>query len=157
VVLKEGVREMALHTASEGITLAKKLETDSAKIYEDLAQRYIENADLFQSFIRDNKKNIAQIDRTYYGVITDAIEGGYAFNLNQDDYTFESKLACKSSKSDIITKTIGIEDKIVKFYTEAAEQSRALIADIPRVFVSIAKKREERRAKLKSLISEVSR
>ena len=41
---------MILHTASEGITLAKKLENDSAKFYEELAQRYAKNAETFLSF-----------------------------------------------------------------------------------------------------------
>ena len=31
------------------------------------------------SFAKENKKNIANIERVYYGVITDAIEGSYAF------------------------------------------------------------------------------
>ena len=53
---------MILHTASEGITLARKLENDSARFYEELAQRYVKDAETFLSFARDNKKNITQID-----------------------------------------------------------------------------------------------
>ena len=78
---------MELHTASEGITFAKQLETDSASFYEELAQHYTGDIETFLSFARDNTKNIAQIERAYYGVITDAIEGGYAFNIDPDDYT----------------------------------------------------------------------
>ena len=83
---------MILHTASEGITLAKKLENDSAKFYEDLAQRYTKDAETFLSFAKDNKKNIAQTERVYFGVITDAIEGCYAFNLDTDKYILDTTI-----------------------------------------------------------------
>ena len=84
---------MILHTASEGITLSKKLENDSAEFYEDLAKRYAKDAETFLSFARDNKKNIVQIERAYYGVITDAIEGCFAFSVETDKYTFEREPA----------------------------------------------------------------
>ena len=53
---------MIIHTASEGITLARKLENDSAAFYEALAKKYVADAETYLSFTRDNKKNIAQIN-----------------------------------------------------------------------------------------------
>jgi hypothetical protein len=50
-----------------------------------------------------------------------------------------------------VAKAIGIEEKIKKFYEDAAEQSKSLMADVPRAFVRIAAKRGERIAKLKAL------
>jgi hypothetical protein len=44
-----------------------------------------------------------------------------------------------------------IEVKIVKFYSDAAEQSKALMADVPRNFTLVAKKRSNRISKLQSL------
>ena len=92
---------MVLHTASEGITFSKKLENESAGFYEELARRYTQDAETFVSFAKDNKKNIAQIERSYYGVITDAIEGGYAFNIDPDDYTIKSAVQDGASYNDI--------------------------------------------------------
>ena len=38
---------MILHTASESITFTKKLENDSATFYEELAQRFGKDAEMF--------------------------------------------------------------------------------------------------------------
>jgi hypothetical protein len=47
-----------------------------------------------------------------------------------------------------------MEDKIIKFYSDAAQQSKSLMADVPRVFMMVAKKRGNRRAKLERLVAE---
>ena len=143
---------MILHTASEGITLAKKLENDSARFYEEIAKRYAKDAETFLSFAKDNRKNIAQIERTYYGVITDAIEGSYAFNLDPDKYTFNIEIPEGANYADILDHAVEIEEKIIKFYLDAAEQSKSLMADVPRAFVMVAKKREARKPRLRSLL-----
>ena len=145
---------MILHTASEGITLAKKLENESAGFYEELARRIPLHADLLLSFAKENKKNIANIDRVYYGVITDAIEGSYAFSINSDDYAID--VAVSSNIKDMLQKALSIEDIIIKFYSIAAEQSSSLMADLPRAFIIIAKKRGNRLSSLKSIHANIN-
>jgi len=140
-----------LHTASEVISFAKKLENESAKFYEDLSQRYAKDVDVLLSFAKENGKNIVQIERAYYGGITDAIEGCFAFNINPDDYVFKTELAEGASYSDALDRAVEMEEKIVKFYSDAAEQSKSLMADVPRAFIMVAKKRGNRVAKLRSL------
>jgi len=142
---------MIIHTASEGITLARKLENDSAGFYEDMAKKFTKDAETLRSFAQENKKNISQIDRAYYGVITDAIEGGYAFNLDPDKYILKTEIQGKASYADALKQALTIEDKITAFYTEAAQQSGGLMADVPRTFLLVAKKRAARIAKLKQL------
>lgn len=142
-----------LHTASEVLTLAKKLENESAKFYEDLSQRYAKDVDVLLSFAKENGKNVVQIERAYYEVITDAIEGCFAFNINPDDYAFKTELAEGASYSDALDKAIELEEKVGEFYTVAAEQSKSLMADVPRAFEMVAKKRNNRKAKLKSFIT----
>ena len=145
---------MIIHTASEGVTLSKKLENDSAKFYEDLAQKYAKEAETFLSFAKENKKNVAQIERVYFGVITDAIEGCYAFNLETDKYLLETSLSAGASLEYSVKRAIVIEDTIIKFYSEAAEQSKPLMADVPRAFVIVARKRtESRKPQLMALIN----
>jgi rubrerythrin len=144
---------MIIHTASEGITLARKLENDSAKFYEDLAGKHARDAEVFQTFAKENKKNAAQIDRAYYGVITDAIEGGYAFNLDSDKYSIQAEIQANASYAAALKQAAAIEEKITGFYTEAAEQSRGLMADVPRTFLLVVKKRESRKAKIQELIA----
>jgi len=143
---------MKLQTASSVISFAKSLEAESAKFYQDLSQRYAEAKDVLLSFAKENGKNVVQIERAYYGVISDAIEGCFAFGVEPDAYTVETALAENASYSDALGKAIELEERIVKFYTDAAEQSKSLMADVPRAFMLIVKKRSERQAKLGSLL-----
>jgi rubrerythrin len=145
------VNTVGLHTASETISFVKELEEKSAEFYEDLAQRYSKSEDVLLSYAKENKKYFKQIQRAYYSVITDAIEGGYAFDLEADDYRLDTKLPKDASYSDALDKAVGIEEKMIKFYTTAAEQSMSLMADVPRNFKIVARKRGDRISKLKSL------
>ena len=142
---------MIIHTASEGITLARKLENDSAKFYEDLAQRYTKDAEKFLSFAKENKKNVTQIERVYYGVITDAPESGFAFNIETDDYVINIAIPEDRSYADILKQAAANEEIIIKFYKTAADQSKSLMADLPRNFALVARKREKRVTDLKAL------
>ncbi len=142
---------MRLQTASSVISFAKELEGESAKFYEDLAQRFAEGENSFLGFAKENKKNVVQIERAYYGVITDAIEGCFAFDVESDDYAIETALAEKAGYSDVLSQAIKVEETIIKFYTDAAEQSKSLMADVPRAFMLIVRKRNDRLAKLRSL------
>jgi len=144
---------MKLQTASAVISFVKKLETESAKFYEDLSQKYAKGKDTFLSFAKENGKNVVQIERAYYGGITDAIEGCFAFDIESDAYTVETALAENASYADALGKAIDLEEKIGKFYSDAAEQSRALMADVPRAFTLIAKKRAKRGPELRSLLA----
>jgi rubrerythrin len=142
---------MKLQTASSVISFARELEGESVKFYEDLAQRFAEGEDSFLSFARENRKYIVQIERAYYGVITDAIEGCFAFDMESDGYAIETALAEKTGYSDALSQAIEMEETMVKFYTDAAEQSQSLMADVPRAFMLIVRKRNDRLAKLRSL------
>ena len=143
---------MILHTASEGITLARKLENDSAKFFEDLAQRYVKDAETLLSFARDNKRYVAQIERAYYGVITDAIEGGYAFNMDSDDYALRTTIPDDADRASLVRQALENEDKVARFYIDAARQSESLLADVSRAFKMVAERRAARRPKLSALL-----
>lgn len=143
---------MRLHTASEIISFAKELESQAAKFYEDASQRFTKDGNVFLTFAKENAKNESQIERTYYGVITDAIESCFAFNIESDEYTFETELTESASYPDALNKATEMEKKMVKFYSDAAEQSRSLMADVPRTFTLIAKKGGNRELQLRSLL-----
>lgn len=141
---------MELHTTAEVISFAKKLEGDSAEFYESVSQKYTKDKDTFLAFVQENKNYVVQIERAYYGVISDAIEGCFAFEINPDNYIFETVPIDKAS--EVLNKAVNIEQKMVKFYTDAARQSKSLMADVPATFNLIAKKRTNRIMKLKSLL-----
>jgi rubrerythrin len=142
---------MILHTASEGISLARKLETDSAAFYHGLAAKYPQASVTFTALAEENKKHIIQIERAYYGVITDAIEGCFAFNLDTERYTLDTAIQDGLSLSGVIPGAVKMEETIIRFYSEAAEQSKPLMADVPRSFTLIANKRQARLTKLNAI------
>jgi len=141
-----------MHTAAEVISFVRKLENESADFYNTLSQKYAQSSDVFLSFAKENGKNVVQVERSYYGVISDAIEGCFSFDVEPDAYTFETELGEKASYSDALGRAVEIEEKIIKLYSDAAEQSQTLMADVPRVFKIIAKKRGNRVAELGLLL-----
>jgi rubrerythrin len=145
---------MQLNTSASVISFAKQLEADSAAFYEKMAERYPEGGELFLGFSKENSKYVTMIERAYYGVITDAIEGCFAFSVETDKYRFEKEPAKGSSYADAVKRAVEMERKLVSFYTDAAEQSKAFMADVPRTFLIVARKRKEREGKLGTLLKE---
>lgn len=142
---------MRLNTASGVISFVRKIESDEAEFYEKLSRRYDQGKDVFLAFAKENKKNVTEVERAYYSVITDAIEGCFSFDMDTDLYTFDNDPDTPADYRGILDKALQIEEKIVRFYTDAAEQSDKLMADVPRMFKLIARKRNNRLSKLKSL------
>ena len=143
---------MKICTASETISFVREFEEKAAKFYEDLSRRYPEGEDVFLSFAKENRKYFSQIQRAYYSVITDAIEGCFAFDLETDDYALDTDLAGDTSYPNAVAKALALEEKIIEFYDVAADQSMSLMADVPRNFKIVVRKRKDRIPKLKSLV-----
>jgi len=92
---------------------------------------------------------MVSIQRVYYEVISDAIEGCFSFEgLDTDNYKFNIELSKDVSYTDVLVKAIKVEEKIQKYYLDSAEVSKSLMADIPRVFEKIAKKRDKRKIEI---------
>ena len=145
---------MGISTCSGAISLARELENESAKFYQELSKRFEKDKDLFLAFAKENAKYVSQIERAYYGVITDAIEGCYAFDLNPEDYQIKAAPSKGASYPSALKEALAMEEIILKFYHVAAEQSKHLMADVPRNFILVAKKRNERIPKLKALLDQ---
>jgi hypothetical protein len=142
---------MNLRTASETLSFLRELEEKAAVFYEELAGRFPENKEDFLAFAKENRKFNKQIQMAYQSVITDAIEGCYAFDLETDHYSFETDLPDTAGIAEAAAKALAIEEKIVSCYNVGAEQSGSLLADVPRNFKIVVKKRNNRLEKLKSL------
>jgi rubrerythrin len=145
---------MQLNTSASVISFAKQLEADSAAFYEKMAEKYPKAKEIFLTFSKENSNYVTMIERAYYGVISDAIEGCFAFSVQTDKYTFEREPAKGLGYTDALNQAIDMEQKLVSFYTDAAEQSKAFMADVPRTFLIVAKKRKNREDKLKTLLKE---
>ncbi len=140
-------------TASAIISFVEKLEDNTAKFYEELAERYSEEKETFLAFAKDSKRSKVQVIRTYQETISDALEACFSFKgLNLSDYRVKTSLPEEMSHSDGFKMAIELEEEAGKFYSEVAECSKALLATIPRVFRKVAEKRKNRKLKLKSLL-----
>ena len=141
---------MELNTASSVISLARELEETSALFYEGLAVQYPANEETFTGYAKENRKFIKQFETAYYGVITDALEGCFAFKIKPDKYELKLDAGSGQNINEATDRAIQIEDTMWHFYTDAAEQSKSLMADVPRVFSLIAKKIVVRKQQLES-------
>lgn len=142
---------MQLCTTSETISFSRELEEQTAKFYQEVAGKFPEGKDLLP-FVEENRKYIIQIQRAYQSVITDAIEGCFAFQLESEDYVIHTDLPAQTTFKEALQQALAAEETMVAFYTTAAEQSMALMADIPRNFKIVAKKRATRIEKLRALV-----
>jgi hypothetical protein len=141
-------------TASAVISFVVKLEEDSATFYDELSRRWTSASETLASFSTQNKKNKTLVQRAYYGVISDALEGCFAFtDLDTEDYIIDTTLSRDESYTDSLQRAVKIENRIIAFYIDAARPAKSLLADVPRTFERIASKRNERLVKLKELIS----
>ncbi len=144
---------MELNTAAAVIRFASDVEEKSAKFYDDSAKRHKEVAETFLSFVRENKKNVTFVKRTYYGVISDALEACFSFKgLTVDEFLFEAEFDEKAGLSEILKMSLEMENKIQKFYRRAGVLSESLLADVPRALRKVAEKRNERKQQLESLL-----
>jgi rubrerythrin len=139
-------------TASTIISFAEKLEDDSSKFYKQLAEKHVENKELFLSFAEESMKNKVLVTRTYQETITDALEACFIKGINLNDYISKTTLAEDANYSTALKMAVELEEKAGKFYLDTAERSESLLATIPRAFRKVAERRNNRKLKLKSLL-----
>jgi len=145
---------MTLRTASEGISFARELENRLGELYRAIVEQWPETRDALQPFIAQTAKSVSEVQRAYYEVITDAIEGGFCFELEPEDYPVPAAESLPSDRAGALARAIEAEETVCRFYEAAAEQSRGLLADVPRVFERLVKRRRARRSDLEKLAPE---
>ena len=138
-------------TCSAIISFAEKLEGNSSKFYEELAEKYTEDKEIFLAFAKEGRKNRVLVTRTYQETITDALEACF-IQINLSDYLTETTSKEGMSYLDALEMAIELEEKASKFYLDVAEQSKSLLATIPRAFRKVAERRNNRKLKLKSIL-----
>ncbi|HIH78071.1 MAG TPA: hypothetical protein HA341_04005 [Halobacteria archaeon] len=141
---------MVLLTAAAVVDFLVRLEETSASFYINLARVFPDKKDIIEPYAKENKKNSVFVKRVYHEVISDALDGGFSFHMNETDYIFDENVENLNFK-ETIDKAIAIEKKIGAAYANAAETSRSLMSDLPRLFNRMAQKREKRIEKLNEL------
>ena len=134
------------------ISFVTNLEEKSAKFYIEMAEKYPEDKEKLLSFSKENMKYKVMVKRSYYGVISDALEACFSFEegLDSNNYSIKTEIPQSSNYSTSLKAAIELEKTIQKAYTDAATLSEGLMADVTQTFKLIAKKRNSRIAKLTS-------
>ena len=101
---------MELKTAASVISYISKIEQESADFYEKLSKEYEIHTDMFLSFVKENKKNEKNIRRTYYSVVTDALETGFSFKGLHTDVKVPSLNS--GIQRDVLRASIELEKRI---------------------------------------------
>ena len=140
-------------TASAIISYSEKLEEESSRFYEKLAEKFSENKELFLGFAQQGRKNKVMITRTYQETISDALEACFSFKgLKLPDHTIQTSATENAGYAGALKTAIELEDKACRFYLDAAECGKTLLATIPRAFKKAAEERNKRRLKLETLL-----
>lgn len=143
---------MKLNTMAAVMNFISRIESTSSALYLTCAERYPQLKGKFLSLATENQKFERTIQQKYFGVITDAIEASFSFELlDTDDYDLGVALPENATLPEVLRRALEIEHTIIDFYLKAAEVSTGLMADIPRAFRKIAETRKERCLALESL------
>ena len=143
---------MKLNTMAAVMSFVSRIEGDGIALYEICADRYPEAKETFLKCAKENKKYEKWVKQTYFGVITDTLEACYSFEgLDTDAYEFEPVVPEGAPLAEAIRGILEVEGKTKGFYLAAATVSEKLMADIPRLFKKIAKKRDDRCRALEAL------
>jgi len=143
---------MKLNTMASVMSYISRIEDKTASYYEAHATEDPKLQELLLSWAKENRKFEKTVKRTYYGVITDAIESNFSFEgLETDEFPIEPVLSDPSEPLDMRAKALAVESAMQRFYARAAQISEGLLADIPRLFKKIATKRAERCESIQSL------
>ena len=135
---------MPLSTAAAVITYISQFEKSSADAYRKAIQKFPDMESLFLSFARENEKYETNIKRSYYSVVSDALETGFCFQTLKDDIVVSS-LVEKRSPIDALNASLEMEEGIIVFYQTGAHSAKALLPDVSRAMGRVAKSREERK------------
>ena len=142
---------MELKTAASIITYITQVERESSAFYVKWADRHEELREAFLSFSKENSNNEKSIKRTYFGVVSDALETNFCFKGIVTDIEMPS-LRKDASPEEILKASMALEEEIKGFYEKAAESSGRLFADVPRAMQKVARSRGSRMEKLNSMM-----
>ncbi len=141
---------MELNTASSVISFVSELEQRSADFYGKWAERHTALKNRFDEFVKENQKTEKNIKRSYYSVVTDALETNFCFK----GLTAKAEipdLPENASAEDVVRASVEMEKFIRDFYRQAADLSRSLLADVPRAMDRVARNRDSRISELEKM------
>ena len=147
---------MDLTTVSSVLNVYERLEDQTAKFYEELAEndRYSKEMEMFLDLAKDSRRQKDRVLRAYRECVTDILEVGFSLTgLREVDYQLKRELNRDASLNDVLRAAIDLEENGRRFCQDVSSRGRALLADISREFERAARRKEERKVRLESLLN----
>lgn len=132
------------------LNFAETVERDDMEFYRNASDSAAASAyrDLFDAFAAEDKKNIAVVQRTRRENVTEMILEPI-HNFSRGDYQLGMLDLQDMDNDAILAAAAAIEDRALRYYTDAAAKIRAL-PEVSRSLKMLAKKRDKRIEKLKN-------
>ena len=104
---------------------------------------------LFEMFAKEGKKNIALVQRTRRENVTEMILEPIR-DFVRDSYQLRVENADGLDSTAILTAAVALENRAIRYYSDAAEKIRAL-PEVSRALKTLAKKRTQRLGQVTNL------
>jgi hypothetical protein len=142
---------MTLENFGSILNFAEQLEKEDQEYYALLLQNpaCAEHKDLFESFAADAKKNMSVIQRTRRENVTEMILEPIR-DFTREPFCIACQGAENLSSAEALQTAKSLEDRALRYYTEAAEKIKAL-PEVARALKMIGKKRKAHVEKLADL------
>jgi rubrerythrin len=142
---------MPLENFGSILNFAEELETQDQEFYETVAGNPAcsEHKQMFEQFAADAKKNVKTVQRTRRENVTEMILEPIK-DFVRAPFCEECEAAPGMTVEDAITAANRLEDRAVRYYTEAAAKIKAL-PEVARALKLIGKKHTAHSEKLATL------
>ena len=104
---------------------------------------------LFEMFAKEGKKNISLVQRTRRENVTEMILEPIR-DFVRDSYQLRVENADGLDSTAILTAAVALENRAIRYYSDAAEKIRAL-PEVSRALKNLAKKRTQRLGQVTNL------
>lgn len=142
---------MSLKNFGGVLDFAIELESSDASFLQEAISnvKSIDNIDLLQRFIQENKKNIKLLTRARQENVTEMILESIS-GLDAEQYQISKVDPKNLEETGLIDRIKKLEERAERFYQEAAEKIKP-VSDAAGTFEKLAKKRRKRKQEIESL------
>ena len=134
------------------LNFAETLEKDDVGFYTGAAETVAAEAHhaLFEALVREGRKNIAMVQRTRRENVTEMILEPIQ-GLARGSYQVAIDNANTMDTKAIVSAAIALEQRAIRYYSDAADKIRAL-PEVSRALKTLAKKRNKRLGQLQDAL-----
>ena len=134
------------------LTFAETLEREDMEFYGKAeAAAPAPQRDVFTALAKEGKKNLSLVQRTRRENVTEMILEPIR-DFTRDSYRATAPEAGDLDLADLLEAAAALENRAIRYYTDAAQKIRAL-PEVSRALKTLAKKRGKRLERIESLES----